>query len=319
MLKKSRKRSMIILIILVFAMGILPVTPVHAFAVISIPVEAPKYVSLGDSVSFGMNAEDDHGYTAMLKDYLDGQINITGTTQYYNLSEPGATTADLYKVVMKNQKILKDARIITINIGGNNLIKPIMSRVSELYGHPKNLNKAIKAKPKLLASYILQLSDPNSKESSTLSSSLIAGVANFVLYWPAIMNQIKTNAPDAEIYVNTVYNPVTKDQPIYALLDTCIQTINRTIKLSSWSYNDRRFVQNFRVVDIYSEFESNTKTFLDFNISKKASKVNVDLHPNDSGHDKIFQTFLNLMKIQGSAYYYDASAVKQSLAYKNTA
>lgn len=297
MFKKFRKLTSILVAVLMLAASFASLAPVKVYA-------APKatvYVALGDSVSFGMSATPGYGYTVLLKTYLDGKGNKSETpTMYTNLSVPGYTAEDLYHLVTDGSyaATIAEADLITVNIGGNNLLQPVIGLVQSLYPSAatvEELNAAIYANPYPLLALLQKLQDPASPESLGIHGAFAAGVASFSLYWPLMIKEVRKLAPKAEIFVNTLYSPVPQDQTFNMLLNPYLQAINLSI-------NTLRYRYSYEVVDVYSAFASQTQQVVDFNIT--SPPFNVDIHPNDAGHLLIFNTLKEKLRTTAPRYYY---------------
>lgn len=296
MFKRYKKLISFFIATLMLSGSFITATSVKAYA-------APKdivYVALGDSVAFGMSASIGNGYTELMKTYLDGHPR-GGSTVYHNLSSLGFTAEDLYRQVKdKNYaQTIATADIITINIGGNNILGAVLGLVRSLYPEATNtldgLNLAVNSDPSRIAAIMEKLKDPASPESKALNLALIAGVTSFNLYYPLLMKEVRVLAPKAEIYVNTLYSPVQKEQDLIKLLNPYIHSININIRSYQFSYR-------YKVVDVYSAFRLTRKNVLDFNIS--SFPFNVDIHPNNEGHQLIFNMLKLRLRTAGSKYYY---------------
>jgi len=241
-----------------------------------------------------------NGYTDLLKSYLDGSL-LGGSTVYQNLSAPGFTAEDLYRQVKdKNYaQTVATADIITINIGGNNILGAVIGLVKNLYPDAPDtldgLNQAVNSDPSRIAAIMETLKNPASPESKALNLALIAGVSSFNVYYPLLMKEVRALAPKAEIYVNTLYSPVQKEQDLKLLLNPYIHSINFNIRAYQFRYR-------YKVVDVYSAFSLTRKNVLDFNITNYP--FNVDIHPNDEGHRLIYSTLKLRLRTAGSKYYY---------------
>ncbi|MCL1997582.1 MAG: SGNH/GDSL hydrolase family protein [Turicibacter sp.] len=115
---------------------------VLAVAVIAVVVyfaffrpSAHIYIALGDSVSSGYGFEDNpenrHTYLFFEKLQQAGYAD-----EYYNFATSGFTTADVLEMLndMDNEEIrlFRRASVITLNIGGNNVLTPFLGYLSEL-------------------------------------------------------------------------------------------------------------------------------------------------------------------------------------------
>ncbi|MCP8615857.1 GDSL-type esterase/lipase family protein [Salirhabdus salicampi] len=82
-------------------------------------------VALGDSIAYGTGADDNYGYVDRYADYLrerGNQVNLQ------NYAIPGLTTEELQSLVEYSPILkvaIKKADIVTISIGGNDLLECI--------------------------------------------------------------------------------------------------------------------------------------------------------------------------------------------------
>lgn len=273
-----------------------------------------NYVALGDSTSYGYS-DPGGGYVAMFGKYL-GTVPV-------NLSVPGYTTSDLINVINSNTGKIKNASIITINIGGNNLLGPFMQTIASLYGlklsdysQPDGsdflaaLAGAVAKDPNPGAT-IGQLLDQNNPKTKVLNLSLLLGLTKFNIDWPVIVTKVKFLAPKAKIYVNTIFNPAMKASavdpmyPFYQSMDKLIQSMNNVIKAYS-------SIGAYKCIDVYAAFAAYTPpvgssdNVLSFNILNAiaaAKQGNIpefirccDPHPTTTGHTVIFKTLKAIAK-----------------------
>ena len=105
-----------------------------------------NYVAIGDSLAIGENPykEIGYGYADNIKEYLKGKDKLNSYTKNY--AESGDTTEDLLEKIKNNVKVkingeevgikraLREAHLVTISIGANDLLKNIdMSDLILLY------------------------------------------------------------------------------------------------------------------------------------------------------------------------------------------
>ncbi|MEX1195530.1 MAG: GDSL-type esterase/lipase family protein [Dehalococcoidia bacterium] len=100
--------------------------------------EAPAYIAMGDSLAFGVGAQNPaaEGYVALTANALLLNERFSGSgLDLVNISEPGATSADIVASEDQLEKALEeiatrktdaepdnDVQIISIDIGGNDLL-----------------------------------------------------------------------------------------------------------------------------------------------------------------------------------------------------
>ena len=114
-----------------------------------------------------------------------------------NLAKSGFDSRDLLQQLRQDpttQQAVKKADIITISIGGGNLIDCV---------------------------------------NTPTIGCLTLGVVRFFMDWPRILNEIRNSIESqAQILVMTAYNPLRGDDPRFGFVDFFIQLINHVIKNS---------------------------------------------------------------------------------------
>jgi len=105
-----------------------------AIFIISCPNPQRNFVALGDSVAYGYGlTSQEESYSALFYNMLEIEENIDN---YTNLAVNGFTTTMLLEYlnnIDKNElKKIKNAQIVTLNIGGNNVLVPFIEHVSNL-------------------------------------------------------------------------------------------------------------------------------------------------------------------------------------------
>lgn len=103
-----------------------------------------QYTALGDSLSYGTGATNNQGYANLYKSHVeaDNQISVNLT----NLGVPGWTSADLLAYLKSNgtfRNSVVASDVITINIGGNDLLRAVYLYKSGTCSGKKN-NKCLK-------------------------------------------------------------------------------------------------------------------------------------------------------------------------------
>lgn len=245
-----------------------------------------NYVAFGDSIAYGLNASPGNDYVDLFYNYLENQPENRGTgMEMTNLAVSGYTSSDLLTQLQDSnvQNKLKNAKIITISIGSNNLLRPTIAAVAAAFGlDPQDANFTTDLNNKLSdpSNYAILL---NLMSPENLPKSLTAGVTQFAADWSSIVTTLKSLNPNAQIYVMTLYNPLTQDSTvnkfIFAVYDPYIQNINAIIKKSDNKYN---------VVDIYPLFLANQG-------DPVTGMSLLNPHPTDKGYYLIYQALVNAM------------------------
>ena len=243
------------------------------------------YTALGDSISFGLSASQGNGYVNLLHNYLTSTEKFSNE-KLNNLSTSGDKSSDLLaklKTDATMRESVKMSNIITISIGGNNILSPLMQAIFVAY----KVNPTDPNFQKNLA--IAIATDPNANEtikslltSEQLMTALKLGTVQFMADSQAIIKEIKLLAPKAEIYVSTLYNPFNPKDPVFNLVDPSIKAINAMFSTPNPS---------FKVADVYTLFNKyqGDKPLTNLNFLTG----NMDPHPTDEGHKLILQAHIN--------------------------
>ncbi|MGX1901178.1 SGNH/GDSL hydrolase family protein [Thermolongibacillus altinsuensis] len=89
-------------------------------------------VALGDSLTEGVGDEQKRGgYVAYLEQYLEQHKGISEVTAT-NLGKRGLRSTQLKKIIQKNKKPIREADLILITIGGNDMMKVVRSHFLDL-------------------------------------------------------------------------------------------------------------------------------------------------------------------------------------------
>lgn len=174
----------------------------------------------------------------------------------------GITSAELLDIIKLNKEEIKDANLITISIGGNNILNVIMNNLysnidsESLEEYDEEMFEAI------VSEYL------NSDEKNL---EVINEIEVFEKDFTNIIKQIKKLSPDADIYINTVYNPINKKGDIYDYFNEKISAINEVITKNYSIYD-------YKVIDCYNILNSDEK--LNFHVVNNEFKI----YPNKVGH-----------------------------------
>ena len=252
--------------------------------------EEPKnnFIALGDSVAYGYGLSlQEESYPAIFYSMLE---NEEAFDNYYNLAVNGFTTTKLLEylnnISTKELNDLKNARIVTLNIGGNNVLVPFMNYLSNLQA-VTGMENIISGTSDILEGYLDIIDIIYGSFSPELTDELEKGITAFSDEFKEIITWIEKNAPKATIIVNTVYNPVPPEVlmssiEISIIANMLVESMNNIIIQESKS---RRYL----VSDIYANL-SNQLDMMIFNINPFIGDISFDIvHPNADGHRIIAQ------------------------------
>lgn len=256
------------------------------------PLTPLKYVGIGDSIGYGMSAALGNDYYSKFSEYLESRAQAQNRTfASSNTAKPGLTSSQLDDEVAGRtletftRADLPGANVVTISIGGNNLMHPLLDYVAALYGvstdDPNFMNvmaAAVNVNPgKLSTAMFWQILLPESE----LKIAFAAGVADFRADLPALISGIKALAPQTKIYFLSVNNPLYGNDQFRSFLDGYIVQINNELKARASAYG-------FTVVDVYTAFNAYTGTSSLVGFDMSANSATYDPHPTDAGHQLIY-------------------------------
>ena len=286
-----RKRILSTLLALCLALSLLPASALAAGG------EQKSYVALGDSITTGYGLDEAQSFAEQIAEQ-------EGYTLNGSLARDGATSTDLLEVVRSeaNADTLKNADLITITIGGNDLMNALYAYLADAYNTQNRTDitaEDVKASLAGTHSEIQQftmlilaaskISDfPRSTEATTALGAFTTNLTN-------IISAIKGNNSSAEIIVVNQYNPYSRLSTGNLLdlsaLDSAVQALNTAISSGATA--------GYTVADVYTAFEEATEN--PCNASVSLPSINLDFHPNAAGHSLIADTISALLTDEGGS------------------
>jgi len=232
-----------------------------------------KYVSLGDSIAYGMSSDYKKGYSDLYCDYLK---NIYKDNYcFYSNACPGWKTSDLLKSINsrenKKNRLLDGASHVTLSIGSNNLLGPVFNAIP----NEKKVNKNLTGwKSELLEQFL----NANFTKFA-LNKILDTGLKGYIEEFPMIISNIKGKSHESEIFVLTLYSALKKSDIYFEVFDPYICYINEFI----YNYSQKF---NYNIIDVYDIFQKSIDLPIGFNLEYGE----LDPHPNNLGHRLIFES-----------------------------
>lgn len=219
--------------------------------------ELDKYVAIGDNISMEENNDYDVSYISLIKDFL---YAVNDNLNYSNLSKEGITSSELLNIIDKNKEKIKDADLITVSIGGNNILNAILRNLNIDESILRNCDE--KKFDSIISEYL---------NSDEIKNEILNEVNKFSKDFPNIIKKIKKLAPEAELYVNTLYNPINKKCNIYDFFNEQINSINDLIVKNNSNYD-------YKIIDCYHIL--NSEEVLNFKVEDGLARI----YPNKVGH-----------------------------------
>ena len=279
-----KRKFLAILLSLAMLFTLLP--PGAALAV------SPSYVALGDSITMGYGLAE--GETA----FPMTVANNVGAT-LTNLAANGETSASLLTKLQTDGSVktaVSDADVITITIGGNDLMDALYAYLAEKYneGNDESTQMTAEQIKEMLTGQggavdfltLTSLIAPLTKFPA--SSEFTTALNRFSTNLSSIVSQIKSLNANVRIVVATQYNPYSHlSNPT---IDSVVTAFNNGIQQLNEKISSQT---DIKVADVYTAFSSQntsenplcnaTFTMNGFNLEE----INLDFHPNAEGHKVI--------------------------------
>ena len=283
---------------------------------VSIP--APKgsrsVVVLGDSIArgYGLQNVEKQRFSSLLSERLKTVYADVSVANYGIDGQTGRELLTLLQTTPPSE--LADCDCVIISIGGNNILQAItsLSSVADKIG---NVN------PNVFKDYFLYLfaedeavkqkysysCDEINRIFKTVNEAFVGEDFNALIdkaekdltaEIPQIVSEIKKINPDAEIYIQTVYNPyknikVSLDG-IEEILDLSVHGDRAVSKLNAPIISLAE-ENGYIVAPIYERFERSRKPLTNARFDVTESRFSIDPHPDANGHIIIADIYFKLL------------------------
>ncbi len=268
---------------LALCLGLLPTTALAA--------SGDTYLALGDSITTGYAPNN----TIVSSPFADQVAAAQGYT-LVNEAADGETSETLKNKLTGNTINVSDAALITITIGGNDLMDALYGYLVEQYNAVKDPDAQI-----TLERLKAALSDLSQEENQQLLlgvMSYISGFDNslaetealtaFENNLTAIITEIQTKNAGATIVIATQYNPYSHIKyPLASSIVTAFE--NGVVKLNQ-KINQVAASKSVLVADVYQAFQNGTQLTNAYVNSLIPMDAELDFHPNQTGHNLITKT-----------------------------
>ena len=264
--------------VLVLCLSLLPITVLAA---------SNSYVALGDSITTGYGLEGEQSFAEIVADKNGYDLNI--------LAEDGATSEELLGVVTApaNAETLKNAGLITITIGGNDLMGALYQYLADVYNTTnetaftgEDMQLALMGKhPTITQNIALFYLGLNLNGFVTFGMD--STLSEFKTNLSGILGQLKELNPTAQIIVTNQYNPygilvsIENYKALAEQFEAGIAKLNNVISEVCESLG-------VTVADVHTSFaEALDAGENPCNASVAGGTINPDFHPNAYGHGLI--------------------------------
>ncbi len=221
-----------------------------------------------------------------------------------NLSDTGLESMAINeKLKSVDKSVLKNSDVVIISAGANDIMDTFANRLFYCISYNEDFAKKYKLEVDSTSLYSIEASiirilfDPTKEEAlealalectdeaSMKEYKLISASVEFELQ--SMINTVKENNPDAQIYLITPYDPVLglslKSNQLTKVLDDCINDLCDTITELA---DSEEYSENVHAIDLRKEFDGKYQELT--NISS------LDIHPNKDGHALIAERLIEL-------------------------
>ncbi len=267
----------------------------------------PLYLALGDSITWGYEPNGKDAAGTQLTD--ECFVNILATDKGYTVENEAAignTATGILEQLSSGtlDDSIKQAKVITITCGGNDLMQVVYERTAQTYNTVNPDDKmqitaddviAILANPqderrnsiKIMAYWAIISKYKDSEGNNSYledCSEFKATLNTYIENLNTITAQIKKLNPTVRIFVATQYNPYGHFSGTYQLINThvgaCAKQLNDAIA-------NNAPIGGYTVADVYAAFVGNTATYC----NASETGPNIDFHPSVAGHAAIAKVF----------------------------
>ena len=279
-------------------------------------IEPYILIALGDSVAAGYGLDSVYERTTVMFRQKLEDSGYTYIEYYINKAVDGYTTTRVLNLLNnmdeEQRNLFENARIITLNIGGNNILSPFREYLSQSVDFGEVISEGVDGIAEAdgfgeaLGGFILAIAEAI-RDAITIAATdaaavltgsftpeleelLEQGTQRFITEFREIITWLETAAPNATIIVNTVHNPLPPQ-----ILIIPVELSNRAEELIS-AMNSVIFEESeargFLVADVHARFtdEAYITELTAFNLNPLVGELSIDIiHPNAYGHSIIAQ------------------------------
>ena len=293
-----KRRILSICLALALCLSLLPGTALAA-------EDTPVYLALGDSITsgYGLTGTDNFANQVAEKLGYDDPVNV---------AVDGDTSGQLLEKLNDNEIDVSTADLITITIGGNDLMGALYEYLVATWNadstHAENTMTVEEIQAMLTTPNISDLSNLNTLVSYLKdfpeSEQAKAALDTFTTNLASIIGAIKTANPSATILVATQYNPYAylakelASTPIIAdTAATISSAFEKGVTALNQIINSGAATAGYQVVDVHGAFQTAVESDMNpCNPSYTApTPINLDFHPNQNGHDLIADTIVETL------------------------
>ncbi len=296
-----KKRFLSMLLAIVMVVGLMP-------ASVLANDDTTNILVIGDSISTGYGLADasSQSFAALLAE--EGYTVV-------NKAVDGNTVAGIAAQLQGNVISSNDiaaADVITITVGGNDLMALLYAEMAEMYNAANDPDIAAEDVVTILAelnsatlitnqsllsllNYAQSLLTESSPAYLMDSEDFTVALTTYQAALTGIITSLKEANPDVSIIVATQYNPYVEFNDVMMMvpLDPLYEGIEDGVTMLNEAIIEGAATGGYIVADVKAAFDD-AKDDL-YNASPELSTISLDFHPNAAGHAVIADTFLEIL------------------------
>ncbi|MBO5869782.1 MAG: hypothetical protein J6Q89_03425 [Clostridia bacterium] len=271
-------------------------------------------VVLGDSIArgYGLENVENQRFSSLLEERLK---TVYTDVDIVNYGVDGQTGSELLSALQTSPPAeLNDCDAVIISIGGNNILQAITSLSSVM-------DNVGKIDASVFKDYFLYLfaKDEQKKEKYSYSCKVIDGIfkevnkafesdefqnlidkaeKDLTNEIPQIVSEIRKHNPNAEIYIQTVYNP-------YLNVKVSLEGVEEVLDLSSYGelavsklnspIRSLAMDNDYIVAPVWERFNCSKKPLTNAGFDISNTRFSIDPHPNSGGHIVIADIYFKML------------------------
>lgn len=247
----------------------------------TVQAASKSYLALGDSISMGYGIENPD-------DIFVNMIAKENGLEVVNVAENGITAPKILAQFENNDwdDMIRDAHLITITCGGNDMIRLLYEKISEKTDIPadeitqtvKDGNILVKLQVLLAAQEVLEGDPDNGVPAFSDSADFAAKLVEFETNLQKVMSYIRALNPEAIVIMTTQYNPYKSFEGssydiVYQEMERCAYKLSQAILADAESFG-------YLVADVRPLFKEDSRNLC----NATADPLELDFHPNAAGH-----------------------------------
>ncbi|MBR3134769.1 MAG: hypothetical protein IKG56_04830 [Clostridia bacterium] len=251
-----------------------------------------SYLATGDSIAYGYGLPniEEQRYSEIVR----GKIGVS-KNNCRNLAVSGMTCQEYYTAIQATEftNAIKNADLMTVSIGSNELLELATGALASATGIPANdpafltKVKQVFEEASLMQKYAMATTIYNFFTSQETKDKIEQSIQTYQQYWDLSVKYIKEVNPNINIVATEFYNPYYEVQ--IATFDLGGYAAEPIEKMNTILHSRSNNETDYKIAKIYDAFNTTNPrlTNVDIKISMTNSSIELDPHPNVSGHEMI--------------------------------